>query len=91
MNNEYDTCMCVYVQVYTIIQRPEEAQVPCSIIHYLILLRQGLSLYLELYWRPGSPTDPLVFASPSMGLTVGMQLHLAFYVGAGGLNSGPHT
>lgn len=42
-------------------QRPEEDSGFPVLLLSLILLRQGLTLNLELSWWPSSPIDPSVF------------------------------
>lgn len=37
-----------------------------SSVHYLILLRQGLSLNLKLGWKPASPINPPVSMSSQL-------------------------
>ena len=46
----------------------------------LILLRQGLSLDLNLEWQPTSPKDPPVFSSPMCWGFGQLWPHLAFYM-----------
>lgn len=56
--------------------------VSCSIFQHLISLRQNPLLSLELSWWPASPSEPLVSAPHSAGLTgiyVGMSSFLCRY------------
>lgn len=58
--------------------------VSCPIIPHNIPMRQGLSLNLDLAWKPARISDPLVSAPNST------ELHRGFLCGFGGLNAGPH-
>ena len=59
----------VYQDMCTPVQKPEN---DVKYTLYLIPLRQGLSLNLELGWRPASPSDLLVSGlTPVLGLQSG--------------------
>jgi hypothetical protein len=62
-------------------QRPEEDSGFPVLLLSLILLRQGLTLNLELSWWPSSPIDPSVLFLPTLRFQ--MKGSHAFYVGAG--------
>ena len=83
--------MCTCAHEFTCMWRPE-VDTGCLplIALYLSFLRQGLSLNLNFIngarldglWAPGN----LLYPVPAPGLQT-----CCFYVGAGDLNSGPHT
>lgn len=54
-------------------------------------LRKSLKQNLELGWQPASPSDPPVSTPTALGVQHCRKAHLAFYVGVGESNAGPHA
>lgn len=60
------TCICVYKCFCTC--GAQKGMVGVLTYHYLLPLRQGLPLTLELVWQPASPSGPPVSILHSAGV-----------------------
>lgn len=88
-------CVCACADVYSHIWRPEFGSGAFLSHSPFMLLRQDLSLILDLAdlatgVDQQSPSDLHVSISPAKMRNT-CSLLLAFYVGSGSLNSGPHS
>lgn len=85
-------CTCVHAGVCHVYTEAEKGcWTSCSITLYLIPLRQNLSLYLKVGWKPSRPCHPPVSTQHSTGVTSTYLAELGFYTGYGDLNSGLHV
>lgn len=59
----------MYVGMHTCACTTEaQESIRCPALSLLTLLRQGLSLDLQLGWQPTSPSDPSFYPSPVVGI-----------------------